>query len=129
MAHQVGNVPWPTGFSRPLHPSVCQRAGHYRKKGLRLDNQLTSWGALTGGTAPTDTQSTGLDLGRMLVTRRREGKLCDHKIPWNETSGRSWFGRVSSEQMDQQPPESLLPLGESSILDLNVLSKPQQAQS
>ncbi|CAK7314638.1 hypothetical protein VULLAG_LOCUS18432 [Vulpes lagopus] len=42
------------------------------------------------------------------------------EIPWNETSGRSAFGRVSSEQMGQQQPESLLPLAESTTLDQNV---------
>ncbi|KAM4827388.1 uncharacterized protein RHO17_026526 [Thomomys bottae] len=43
------------------------------------------------------------------------------EIPWNETNGSPGFGRVSSEQMGRQQPESLLPLAESSILEVHVL--------
>lgn len=49
---QVGKVPWPIRFCRPLPPRVRQRPGHYRKQGLGLDNPLT-WGlerALAGDT-------------------------------------------------------------------------------
>ncbi|XP_077895025.1 uncharacterized protein LOC144375165 isoform X2 [Ictidomys tridecemlineatus] len=47
--------------------------------------------------------------------------LPSQEIPWNETNGSPGFGRVSSEQMGQQQPESLLPLAESTILEVNIL--------